>query len=199
MPFPLSPGDELIFPSIPRQEFDRIADDPGQLDSHASAFRDLVAGLIVIGAHWLGQGIDLGADKHRDDPRQGCGRRRVDALDAGMRVRATNKREVTRARRLRNIVEKMAEAAQQSVILAPRHAAADVTLAAAFSHTVLLRACRRDAPIVRAGRGAGIPQRPDQPAPACGTQAWRTARATSAAFDGASVSRSSRAAVSRRR
>ena len=28
MPFPLSPGDELIFPSITRQEFDRIADDP---------------------------------------------------------------------------------------------------------------------------------------------------------------------------
>lgn len=28
MPFPLSPGDELIFPSITRQEFDRIANDP---------------------------------------------------------------------------------------------------------------------------------------------------------------------------
>jgi inhibitor of KinA len=28
MSFPLSPGDELIFPSITRQEFDRIADDP---------------------------------------------------------------------------------------------------------------------------------------------------------------------------
>ncbi|EDQ06519.1 Kinase A inhibitor [Sulfitobacter indolifex] len=28
MPFPLSPGDELVFPSITRQEFDRIARDP---------------------------------------------------------------------------------------------------------------------------------------------------------------------------
>ena len=28
MPFPLSPGDELIFPSITRHEFDRIAEDP---------------------------------------------------------------------------------------------------------------------------------------------------------------------------
>ena len=28
MPFPLSPGDELVFPSITRQAFDRIGDDP---------------------------------------------------------------------------------------------------------------------------------------------------------------------------
>ena len=105
---------------------DRVADETRPVGRHQRPLGDLVVRDVVVGDQVPSHARDLGAVEHRDHARHLERARAVDAPDQGVRVRAAHEGEVQGVRRLGNVVDVGAPAAQQALVLDPRNRLPDV-------------------------------------------------------------------------